>query len=159
MAGKYAAGTEVPVERSQSEIGTVLDRYGANAYSFGRDDGAAFVRFRVDHTTVRLVVALPDWTDSRFHTTETGRTRTNSSARAVYAQETRQRWRALLLAIKAKLEAVELGIATFDEEFLAYIELPDGSTVGPRVLAELETTPGSRTPVRMLPTAALEPPR
>jgi hypothetical protein len=47
-----------------------------------------------------------------------------------YDQECRQRWRALLLVIKAKLEAVESGIACFEEEFLAHIVLPNGQQVG-----------------------------
>ena len=34
------------------------------------------------------------------------------------------------LAIKAKLEAVEAGISSFEEEFLAHVVLPDGSTFG-----------------------------
>ena len=45
----------------------------------------------------------------------------------------RQRWRALNLAIKAKLEAVESGIVTFDQEFLAHIVGPSGQTVKPLI--------------------------
>lgn len=45
-------------------------------------------------------------------------------------QAARQRWRALLLCLKAKLEAVECGITTFEEEFMAHIVMPDGSTFG-----------------------------
>ena len=37
---------------------------------------------------------------------------------------------ALALVIKAKLEAVAAQISTVEEEFLAHICLPDGSTVG-----------------------------
>jgi len=32
--------------------------------------------------------------------------------------------------VKAKLEAVETGIVSLEEEFLAHVVLPDGSTVG-----------------------------
>jgi hypothetical protein len=49
---------------------------------------------------------------------------------AEYEKATRQRWRALALVIKAKLEAVESGITIFEDEFLAHIVLPDGSTAG-----------------------------
>jgi hypothetical protein len=41
----------------------------------------------------------------------------------------RQQWRALLLCIKAKLEAVASGIETFEEAFLAHVVMPDGRTV------------------------------
>lgn len=37
---------------------------------------------------------------------------------------------ALALVIKAKLEAIESDISTFDDEFLAHIVMPDGKTVG-----------------------------
>jgi hypothetical protein len=43
----------------------------------------------------------------------------------------------LALCIKAKLEAVEAGIVTFDEEFFAHIVLPGGQTVGERLIPEL----------------------
>ncbi len=47
-----------------------------------------------------------------------------------YEQARRQRWRILLLSIKAKLEEIEAGLISFDDQFLAYMALPDGSTVG-----------------------------
>lgn len=47
-----------------------------------------------------------------------------------WEQACRQRWRALALVIKAKLEAVECGISTIEREFLANVVMPDGSTVG-----------------------------
>ncbi len=36
--------------------------------------------------------------------------------------------------MKAKLEAVESGITTFEEEFLAHLVLPDGSRVADHAL-------------------------
>jgi len=47
-----------------------------------------------------------------------------------YEQARRQRWRILLLSVKAKLEEIEAGLISFDDQFLAYMALPDGSTVG-----------------------------
>lgn len=45
--------------------------------------------------------------------------------------------------IKAKLEAVESGISTFDTEFLGHLVLPNGQTVAdavvPRVVEAYET--------------------
>lgn len=41
----------------------------------------------------------------------------------------RQRWRALLLVIKAKLESVENAIETFEESFLGQIVMPNDQTV------------------------------
>lgn len=68
------------------------------------------------------------------------------------AQENRTRWRALLLVIKAKLEAVESNIATFEDEFLAHVLLPNQQTVaeyiGPTVAQIYET--GRMPPARQL---------
>jgi len=47
--------------------------------------------------------------------------------------EVRRRWRALVLVVKGKLEAVESEIVTFEEEFLAHLVLPNGQTVGSEV--------------------------
>ena len=49
----------------------------------------------------------------------------------------RQRWRALALIVKAKPEATETGITTFEEEFLSYIVLPDNQTVGECMLPQI----------------------
>jgi hypothetical protein len=54
-------------------------------------------------------------------------------------QAIRQRWRALLLVIKAKLEAVQGGITEFDAEFLPHIVLPDGQTVGDWIIPQVNT--------------------
>ena len=47
-----------------------------------------------------------------------------------WEQACRQRWRALVLMVKGKLEGIECGIATIENEFLAYACLPNGQTVG-----------------------------
>ena len=48
-------------------------------------------------------------------------------------QAERQRWRALLLVIKAKLESVENTIETFEQAFLENIVLPNDKTVADTV--------------------------
>ena len=64
-----------------------------------------------------------------------------------------ERWRALALVIKAKLEAVECGIAEFEAEFLAYTLLPDGSTVYEQAAPMVERAYlDGRMPPLLLPT-------
>jgi len=56
-----------------------------------------------------------------------------------WEQACRQRWRALCLAIKAKLEAVESGISHFEDEFLSQIIDPiTKKTGGELIRPELE---------------------
>ena len=55
---------------------------------------------------------------------------------------------------KAKLEAVESEITTFEEEFLAHILLPDGQTAGDYLLPQLERVYETGKMPTMLPMLA-----
>jgi hypothetical protein len=89
------------------------------------------MEFEFKGRNFRLIIELPDPKDEEFWISPSGRQRRSEvQAEAAWEQSCRQCWRALSLVIKAKLEAVEAGIATFEDEFLAYQVLPDGKTVG-----------------------------
>ncbi len=133
---QYAAKTEVSTDKSLAEIKSTLSRYGASKFMYFEEESRAAVAFEVRDRRVRFVVPLPDRKSDEFVYAYTNQYRTGRRVRdvvdqhRVWEQACRQRWRALALAIKAKLEAIESGIATFEQEFLAYIMLPDGQTVG-----------------------------
>lgn len=131
----YASGTTVSAEKSKAEIERILTRYGASAFGYGVDDGRAVVQFRAHDRFVRFVLNPPDV--SEFARDRRGYSRSATAQKSAHEQETRRLWRALALAIKAKLEVVSSGIATFEEEFAVNILLPDGSTVGERLLPEI----------------------
>lgn len=136
MATRYAAATEVPADRSLADIDRTLAQHGARQFQYGRDDDrrVALVEFQIAGRRVRFVVPMPDPRDREFHVTPTrGTRRTPAAARKEYEQAVRQRWRALLLIIRAKLEAAEGGIATLEDEFLPYTVLADGRTVAEHV--------------------------
>lgn len=123
MSGRYARWTRVPVAQTRAEIERMLTRYGARQFFSGWDSDAraAVVGFAVladdgHPRQVRLRLPLPDPKAER------------SEQRR--AQAERAAWRALLLVIKAKLEAVASGISTIEREFLADLMLPDGRTLG-----------------------------
>lgn len=131
MAGRYAETTRVPSDRSRAEIERTLNRYGATAFGYMSGGTDAAIVFEIAERRVMFRVPLPDRTARQFtHTPERGARRSESAAEEVYDQAIRQRWRALSLVIKAKLESVEAGITTVEQEFLAHIVLPNGSTVG-----------------------------
>ena len=120
---KFASQTTVPVEKSRSEIEAVLARYGANQFGYASDSirGLASIQFR----------------ERRFMFTATNKRRTDGDQLKVYEQACRQRWRSLLLCIRAKLEAVESGISEFETEFMAHIVLPSNQTVGEFMLPQI----------------------
>ncbi len=104
---RYAAGTRVPVTQSRLELERTLERYGADQFVYGSDGDEWVVRFRASGRYVQMRIEKPE--DER---------------------DQRQRWRALVLVVKAKLESIESGLETFEEAFLANVILPDGSTFG-----------------------------
>ena len=130
---RYAESTAVPSGRSRAEIESTLRRYGAGQYAYAWDGNRAMIGFAAHGRQVSFNEPLPDPTSKVFTLTATGRARTAAAAKAAYEQAVRQRWRALALVIKAKLEAVDAGITVFEDEFLAHIVLPDGRTVGDTV--------------------------
>lgn len=154
MTSRYAEGTTVPPAKSQAEIGAILARYGAASVAFGYEPGRAMVGFVAHGRQVRFTVALP--TDLKeFRRTATHRYRDDGQAQNALDAETRRLWRSLGMVIKAKLETVASGIATFESEFLAQIVLPDGVTVGEHALpAVAEAYATGRVPALLPPSRA-----
>lgn len=137
---RYAAETEVSSDRSIMEIKSILQRYGATRFAYGEEEERAIVGFDCEGRRIRFVIPLPDRSADEFWMTpEKRRRRTPEAAAQAYEQATRQRWRALALVIKAKLEAVASGVAEFETEFLAHIVLPNGGTVGDWARPQIRT--------------------
>lgn len=149
---RYAAGTDVPADRSRGEIERTLARYGADSFAYGWSGTTAVIGFRAHGRAIRFELPLPDRHSDEFTLTPTGRDRSPAQADAAWEQATRQRWRALALAVKAKLEAVETGIATFEDEFLAYTVLPSGQTFGQWAASQGDALTAGRMPM-LLPGA------
>ncbi len=126
---QFAANTSVSASASRDEIERTLTRYGADQFLYGWQDNSAMVGFRMEGRHVKFVLAMPARDDHRFTHHSRG-ARTADAAAKEWEQAVRQRWRALALVIKAKLEAVESGISVFEDEFLANIMLPTGETAG-----------------------------
>lgn len=107
----YAAGTKVSVMQSQFELRSMLAKYGASAEGMWTDGDQVTVAFRLNERNIKFKLSVPVGTTAGI------------------ARQQRERWRALLLAIKAKLISVDSGIETFEEAFLAQVVMPSGDTV------------------------------
>lgn len=138
--GRFAEGTSVPAEKSKVEIEQTLARYGASSFASGWKDGQAIIAFEAKGRRVRFTLPMPDAKDRKVtHKANDGWSGPSEGTKTKrLEQETRRRWRCLLLAIKAKLEVVESGIATFEEEFMAHIVLPNGESVGQWMAPQLD---------------------
>jgi hypothetical protein len=124
--GIYASKTKVPVDRTIAEIQKLLVTYKADSFAFATEKGRIAIMFRMSNKAVRFVLPLP--LENRY------------SVKTKFEQDLRQKYRALLLAIKAKLESVASGIETFEQAFMAHIVLPSGQTFGEWAIPQIDKT-------------------
>jgi hypothetical protein len=103
---QFAARTRVSPASTRVEIERTVKRYGATGFSSGWQGTSVRIEFLCRDRHIRMTMTEPERPQSQ-----------------------RQKWRALLLLVKAKLEAVDANISTFEEAFLADIVMPDGRTV------------------------------
>ncbi|MET3665951.1 hypothetical protein [Caulobacter sp. 1776] len=130
---KFAENTTVSTSASRDEIERTLRRYKADAFMYAQDKDLLTIMFRIEGRMIRFELTMPDREADDFATYMRGSVRYQrepAAAEKLWEQACRQKWRALALVIKAKLEAVSAEISTIEDEFLAHTVLPDGSTVG-----------------------------
>jgi hypothetical protein len=126
----YAEKTTVSPARTREAIEKTLSRFGAHAFGYLNEPGRAVVMFEIRQIRIVYRLPLPDPGEERFTTTPAGQSRSPAAANEQHQQAIRQRWRALLASITAKLAAIEAGISTVEEEFLPHIAVPQGGTFG-----------------------------
>jgi hypothetical protein len=118
----YAADTEVTVEKSKMQIEKLLIEFKASSVMTGTNSTQSIIAFEMAERRVKFVLPLPQADQFPRHKYR--------NPQGALEQATRTRWRALYLALRAKLEMAATGITTFEDEFLAHIIMPDGQTVG-----------------------------
>lgn len=129
---RFAARTRVPVDQSRKDIERALKRYEATGFGYSWErrsatrpaagggssviivEEHAIIAFDMKGMRIQLDLIMPE-----------------------AEREQRQRWRALLLVITAKLEAIESGLGTLQSEFLANVVMKNGMTVGQVILPQL----------------------
>jgi len=132
----FAGKTTVPVEKSRAGIETLVSKYGATRFSSGWQEGSAAINFVANGCLVRFILPLPTKDDESVTERASKKRRTRGPVKAessklqrAIEEETRRRWRCLLLAIQAKLVVVETGIEKFEQAFLANIVTAKNITV------------------------------
>lgn len=153
----YAEGTSVPAERSRLEIERIIiTNYKGTNFGYAQDENAAMIYFRMNNRQIKFVLPLPEREDFKFRPGPRHVIRPEGELQEILAQATRQRWRALVLAIKAKLETVASGISSFETEFMAYTILPGGKTAAEHYLPEIQLALESKRPPVMRLTQGKE---
>ena len=121
---RYAYGTSVSADRSESEIRCLVNKYGADQFFSGSTPEMAFVAFRLKDRLVRITLPLVRKDSSEGHP------KRYTWGEEGAKKENRQRWRALVLDVKAKLVSVDSGIRTVEQAFYYDIVMPGGQTIG-----------------------------
>ena len=139
----YARTTDVSPEKSRAEIEATLRRYGCTAFMAGWDEerGLNVISFRLHGRMARLNVPMPDVSDpaQRKRLRESAvASRASRQPEALERQAVRQRWRAVVLYVKALCEAIESGLVTAEQAFLPFLVLPNNMTVSEWAGPQLE---------------------
>lgn len=136
----YAKDTTVTVDSTLQEIRRTLKRYNVTSIATSESDEHVIIAFEMLNRRVRFVLPLPnrDNVEYTYDRNSGPYSRRGTFYEEKYNQAIRQRWRALLLCIKAKLESVESGIETLEEAFMAQLVLADGQTMSEWVKPQTE---------------------
>jgi len=136
----FAEGTTVDVSKTRAEIESLARKHGASQFGSGWSSGGeAGITFVIKDRRVQFRLAMPTGQEKAIADKARRMSRQNwgtpdaAKLRLCIDAEERRLWRCLLLAIKAKLEIVASGIATFEEEFLAHVVTDNGLTVYERI--------------------------
>ena len=131
MGKRYAEGTTVQVQTSRGEITGILAKHGCQTMAWGSKPTGDTLMFDLDGKQFRFFIPKPElekvksdyWEDHAWSGRQIDWTDKVEA-------EWRRRWRAHVLLIKAKLEFIEGGDTTLEREFLPYLVLQDGRTMG-----------------------------
>lgn len=135
--GRYAEGTSVPISRSREELERTLERFGATAQAWMRDDeiGNITLAFKRKGNGYKFSISLRTQEDERY--TPTRLRRSDSVARDAADKENRRRFRSLANYVKALMDAADTGIIEAEEALMPYMILPTGQTVAEALTAAL----------------------
>jgi len=120
----------VPVEKTRFEIEAMMRKRGADQFFSGGMEDKAALAFRLNGRHLRFMLPLgPKLTAQQHHS----------------------RWRALYLVIKARLQAIDLGIMTIEDAFLGETVLPDKQTVAEYMAPQIEAAYATGQMPKLLP--------
>lgn len=137
----FAEKTEVSAEKTLAEIMTVIRSNEGGQIAQFDDVDRFIIAFTMASRQVRFTVRFAPPSDDKFARVKVNasatREATHDERLARWEQHRRQRMRALLLVIRAKLESVASQVETFEEAFLANVVTATGDTVFDRIKGQI----------------------
>jgi len=124
---KYAEKTKVPIGRSKERIENLLIKSGIENFGYETNRKFAAIKFVYEGLSYMVGIKLQDITNEKFTHTSGGKLRKDKdSIFQGWMQEQKRLWRVLELVIKAKLELINEGGSSFEQEFLSGMLTRDG---------------------------------
>lgn len=131
MSRRYAEGTTVSVDTSRGELSGLLTAHGCQRMAWATEPDADTLQFFLGGNGYRFRIARPTveevqarWREDHPYAAD-GQFR-NMDWRKNTDAEWRRRWRAHVLLLKAKLEFVEAGDTTLEQEFMSALLVEGG---------------------------------
>lgn len=112
---KYAKNTTVPIGRTKVQTQELMTNYGIKEFFFGTSPRGDGIGFKYEGHVYKHNVPMPS--------------RDDYGTDRQYEQAIRQRWRIFYMSLKMKLEEIQSGGISFEDQFLSMMTLPNGSTV------------------------------
>ena len=103
-----------PISKTKTDIEELLAQHGATGFAYATEGDRSLVAFSMSGRRVQIMMVMPSVDDYARKARKARRTA--AAQRTAWEQVCRQRWRALLLIIRAKLKALESGITTLESE-------------------------------------------
>lgn len=125
-ARKPYEGTSVPIWRSQDELRKFLIRFDADQFTFGEGRDWAGLEFVHHDVLVRVRCPVKPGDPALVK----GHLASDDKQGKADERERERVWRVLVHSVKARLVAVDEGLETFEQAFLAHVVDPgSGRTV------------------------------
>ena len=89
---RYAESTSVSAEKSRGEIERILQRYGADMFSYGWEGRQAAIQFAAKGRRIRFLLPLPDKADKQRPERARAATGRSSSSQRTWPTSTPCSW-------------------------------------------------------------------
>lgn len=127
---RFAEGTTVSVESSRGEISGILTKHGCNRMAWATEPQGDVLQFELGGQAFRFRITRPTADEVRQRDSGEYVYPHNVDWESKATQEWRRRWRANVLLIKAKLEFIDGGDTSLEREFMPYLVMKGGKTLG-----------------------------
>ena len=129
------------------------DSYGADGFAYATRATClpSFSLWKTGASALSWSCPIPKTATTPNHSPF--RERSGRAQQVAHDQACRQRWRAHLLVIEAKLEVVAAGIPTIETQFVPNTVLPDNTTADEWMLAQVDRAYRTGEMLSLLPAA------